>query len=66
MLGVSRDRDFLDRVAASVFVAEGGGRWQEYAGGYGDMVTQRGHGVEAEPRREPHNAEGAVAHLAAS
>ena len=27
------------------FVAEGGGRWNVYAGGYSDMVAQRGVGV---------------------
>ncbi|HVY50531.1 MAG TPA: ABC-F family ATP-binding cassette domain-containing protein [Devosia sp.] len=42
---VSHDRDFLDRVATSVVVAEGEGRWTEYAGGYSDMVAQRGYGV---------------------
>jgi ABC transport system ATP-binding/permease protein len=42
---VSHDRDFLDRVATSVIVSEGGGRWQEYAGGYSDMVAQRGFGL---------------------
>ncbi|MBX6745422.1 MAG: ABC-F family ATP-binding cassette domain-containing protein [Acetobacteraceae bacterium] len=47
VLVVSHDRDFLDRVATSVIVAEGDGRWQEYAGGYSDMVAQRGRGVEA-------------------
>ncbi|MDI3307184.1 MAG: ABC-F family ATP-binding cassette domain-containing protein [Acetobacteraceae bacterium] len=49
VLVVSHDRDFLDRVATSVIVAEGDGRWQEYAGGYSDMVAQRGRGVEAKP-----------------
>ena len=44
---VSHDRDFLDRVATSVIVADGGGRWTEYPGGYSDMVTQRGYGVTA-------------------
>ncbi|MBK8084853.1 MAG: ABC-F family ATP-binding cassette domain-containing protein [Devosia sp.] len=44
---VSHDRDFLDRVATSVIVAEGQGRWTEYAGGYSDMVSQRGFGVTA-------------------
>ena len=44
---VSHDRDFLDRVATSVIVAEGGGQWTEYAGGYSDMVLQRGYGVMA-------------------
>jgi ATP-binding cassette subfamily F protein uup len=49
LLIVSHDRDFLDRVTTSVLVAEGGGRWIEYAGGYSDMVTQRGAGVSAAP-----------------
>ena len=44
---VSHDRDCLDRVVGSVLVAEGDGRWVEYAGGYSDMVTQRGAGVQA-------------------
>ncbi len=39
---VSHDRDFLDRVATGVVVSEGEGRWVDYAGGYSDMVTQRG------------------------
>ncbi len=47
VLVVSHDRDFLDRVCTSVIVAEGDGQWQEYAGGYSDMVSQRGRGVEA-------------------
>jgi ATP-binding cassette subfamily F protein uup len=42
---VSHDRDFLDRVTTSIIVAEKGGHWQEYAGGYSDMVAQRGFGV---------------------
>jgi ATP-binding cassette subfamily F protein uup len=42
---VSHDRDFLDRVASAVVLAEGDGRWTEYAGGYTDMVNQRGHGI---------------------
>lgn len=47
VLLVSHDRDFIDRVATSVLVAEGEGRWQVYAGGYTDMVAQRGAGVQA-------------------
>jgi len=42
---VSHDRDFLDRVCTSVIVSEGEGRWTEYAGGYADMLAQRGRGV---------------------
>ena len=45
ILLVSHDRDFLDRVATSVIVGEGDGRWVEYAGGYSDMVAQRGTGL---------------------
>ncbi len=44
---VSHDRDFLDRVCTSVLMSEGQGRWVEYAGGYSDMLAQRGAGVEA-------------------
>lgn len=44
---VSHDRDFLDRTVGSVLVSEGQGRWVEYAGGYTDMVSQRGDGVQA-------------------
>lgn len=44
---ISHDRDFLDRVVASVVMSEGDGRWLEYAGGYTDMLAQRGKGVEA-------------------
>ena len=47
ILLVSHDRDFLDRVASGVLVAEGQGQWQDYAGGYTDMVAQRGAGVSA-------------------
>jgi ATP-binding cassette subfamily F protein uup len=50
---VSHDRDFLDRVATSVIVAEGGGLWREYAGGYSDMVQQRGFGVSGAPAPAP-------------
>jgi len=32
---------------SAVVVAEGGGRWNAYAGGYSDMVAQRGEGVTA-------------------
>ncbi len=39
---ISHDRDFLDRVVTSVIAPEGNGRWIEYAGGYTDMLAQRG------------------------
>jgi ATP-binding cassette subfamily F protein uup len=44
---VSHDRDFLDRTVTGVVAWEGEGHWQDYAGGYTDMVAQRGHGVRA-------------------
>jgi ATP-binding cassette subfamily F protein uup len=39
---ISHDRDFLDRVVNVVLAPEGDGRWIEYAGGYSDMLAQRG------------------------
>jgi ABC transport system ATP-binding/permease protein len=39
---ISHDRDFLDRVVNAVLAPEGDGRWIEYAGGYSDMLAQRG------------------------
>jgi ATP-binding cassette subfamily F protein uup len=59
LLIVSHDRDFLDRVATSVVAFEGNAKWTEYAGGYSDMVAQRGYGVGtlqasvAKPRPAP-------------
>ena len=48
---VSHDRDFLDRVATSIVLAEGDGRFTEYAGGYSDMLAQRGGMPERGERR---------------
>jgi ATP-binding cassette subfamily F protein uup len=42
VLLVSHDRDFLDRVVNGVIAPDGEGRWVEYAGGYSDMLAQRG------------------------
>jgi ATP-binding cassette subfamily F protein uup len=42
VLLVSHDRDFLDRVVTAVIAAGRDGRWVEYAGGYSDMLAQRG------------------------
>jgi ATP-binding cassette subfamily F protein uup len=50
---VSHDRDFLDRTVGSVLVSEGEGRWVEYAGGYSDMLAQRGEGVRARSVEKP-------------
>ncbi|WP_370301874.1 ATP-binding cassette domain-containing protein [Pseudooceanicola sp.] len=42
VLLVSHDRDFLDRVATATVVMEGEGRAVVYAGGWSDMIAQRG------------------------
>ncbi|MCS0494128.1 ATP-binding cassette domain-containing protein [Ancylobacter sp. MQZ15Z-1] len=47
VLLVSHDRDFLDRTVTATIAYEGDGNWNVYAGGYSDMVAQRGRGVEA-------------------
>jgi len=50
LIMASHDRDFIDRVATSTLLAEGrDGRWTEFAGGYSDMVAQRGGGIAARP-----------------
>jgi ATP-binding cassette subfamily F protein uup len=41
ILLVSHDRAFLNNVATSTIVFEGGGRLQEYVGGYDDWLRQR-------------------------
>ena len=38
---VSHDRMFLDNVVTQVIVAEGGGQWREYVGGYTDWERVR-------------------------
>jgi ATP-binding cassette subfamily F protein uup len=48
---ISHDRDFLDRVVTSVIAPEGQGRWIEYAGGYSDMLAQRGADLTREARK---------------
>ena len=55
VLIVSHDRDFLDRTVTSVLMAEGEGHFVEYAGGYSDMLAQRGRGVTAKtaPKSAP-------------
>ncbi len=46
VLLISHDRDFLDRCVDGVIVPEGNGKWVEYAGGYTDMLAQRGEDVK--------------------
>jgi ATP-binding cassette subfamily F protein uup len=50
VLLISHDRDFLDRLVGGVIVPEGNGRWTEYAGGYSDMLAQRGADLSREAR----------------
>ncbi|MGH6622577.1 MAG: ATP-binding cassette domain-containing protein, partial [Burkholderiaceae bacterium] len=51
LLVVSHDRAFLDNVVTQTWVAEGDGRWTEYAGGYSDWVALRPRATEnAAPR----------------
>ncbi|MBI3675475.1 MAG: ATP-binding cassette domain-containing protein [Proteobacteria bacterium] len=53
VLLVSHDRDFLDRTVTATIFADGDGRFSEYAGGYSDMMAQRGEGVAAKaPKAE--------------
>jgi ABC transport system ATP-binding/permease protein len=56
VLLISHDRDFLDRIVNAALVPEGNGKWLEYAGGYSDMLAQRGADVRkpaAKPAASP-------------
>jgi len=53
LLLVSHDRAFLDNVVTQTLVAEGEGRWTEYAGGYSDWVALRPRPSTDAPRPEP-------------
>ncbi|MGA8495982.1 MAG: ATP-binding cassette domain-containing protein [Xanthobacteraceae bacterium] len=67
VLLISHDRDFLDRLVSGVIVPEGNGRWTEYAGGYSDMLAQRGADLTREsskpqqPRKVSREAASVVA-----
>jgi ATP-binding cassette subfamily F protein uup len=50
---ISHDRDFLDRTVNAVILSEGDGRWTEYAGGYSDMLAQRGQAVASKKAPRP-------------
>ena len=52
VLLISHDRDFLDRLVSGVIVPEGDGHWSEYAGGYSDMLAQRGADLTRERRQQ--------------
>jgi ATP-binding cassette subfamily F protein uup len=57
VLLISHDRDFLDRVVAAVIAPEGNGRWVEYAGGYSDMLSQRGTDIAARAKQRQPDAD---------
>lgn len=65
LLLVSHDRDFLDRIVNAVIAPDGDGRWIEYAGGYSDMLVQRGKGFGGNeaasgspaPKKKPQDAQ---------
>jgi ABC transport system ATP-binding/permease protein len=62
VLLISHDRDFLDRIVNAVLVPEGNGKWLEYAGGYSDMLAQRGADMRkpaAKPAAAPPPRKGA-------
>jgi ABC transport system ATP-binding/permease protein len=50
---ISHDREFLDRVVTSVIAPDRDGRWIEYAGGYSDMLAQRGADLKREAVKAP-------------
>ncbi len=68
VLLVSHDRDFLDRTVTSTIAPEGNGRWVEYAGGYADMLAQRGGNklADREARTKKDEAEKKAAPAAAT
>ncbi len=53
VLLVSHDRDFLDRVASATVALEGAGRAVVYAGGWTDMLAQRGQADGSEALKGP-------------
>ena len=51
LLLVSHDRAFVDNVVTQTIAPLGGGRWNEYVGGYSDWLSQRAAALAAEPVR---------------
>ena len=56
---VSHDRTFLDNVVTQVIVAEGGGKWREYVGGYTDWERVRAAAPATAPAPAPAKASAA-------
>jgi ATP-binding cassette subfamily F protein uup len=63
VLLVSHDRAFLNNIATSTIVFEGGGRLEEYVGGYDDWLRQRRPAIpeqtekSAKPKKQRHRQE---------
>jgi ATP-binding cassette subfamily F protein uup len=66
VLLISHDRDFLDRLVNGVIAPDGNGRWLDYAGGYSDMLAQRGSDLTREQRSPPPKANKAASEPAPS
>jgi len=49
---ISHDRDFLDRLVTSIISFDPDGKVREYAGGYTDMIDQRGTRFAKQPEVE--------------
>jgi ATP-binding cassette subfamily F protein uup len=69
LLLVSHDRAFLDQVVTQTLVAQGDGRWLEYAGGYSDWLVQRpappaAPGAETAGRRQARRSQARCARQA--
>ena len=62
----AHDRDFLDRVVTTTLMHEGEGVWKEYAGGYSDMIAQRGEGTTVRRAHASFKPKGAIKGQAAS
>ena len=58
---VSHDRTFLDNVVTQVVVAEGGGQWREFVGGYSDWERVRTVAAPTAPAKAAAKAEPAPA-----
>ena len=61
VLLVSHDRDFLDRVVASVIVVDGTGEVEEYPGGYSDWLNRKREQAPARQTAKAAPAEAAPA-----
>ncbi len=54
---VSHDRDFLDRTVTASLAPDQNGKWIAYAGGYSDMLAQRGEKAFGQRREKTASAQ---------